>query len=45
MNVRNILLTLREMKEHCTRVKVHNKITFKAAITNLCGGPKASTRK
>ena len=44
MNVRNNLVTLRETKEHCTRVKVHIKTTFKAAIASLCGGPKASTR-
>ena len=40
MNVRNILVTLIEMKEHCTRVKVHTKTIFKAAITNLWGSPR-----
>ena len=45
LNVRNILVTLREMKELCTRVRVHIKTIFKAAITNLWGGPKASARK
>ena len=41
LNMRNILVMLREMKEHCTRVKIHIRANFTRIVTNLWGGPKA----
>ena len=44
LTMRNILVMLREMKEHCTRVKIHVGTNFMTIVTNLLGGPKAWER-
>ena len=41
LTMRNILAMLREMKEHCTRVKIHVRTNLMTIATNLGGGPKA----
>ena len=41
LNIRNILVMLRLMKEHETRLAIHNKLNFKAATTRGGGCPKA----
>ena len=41
LTMRNILVMLREMKEHCTRVKIHVRTNFTTIVINLLGGPKA----
>ena len=41
LNMRNILVMLREIKEHCTRVEIHVRTNLMTIVTKLWGGPKA----
>ena len=46
LNSRNILVTLRLMKEHRTRLAIHIKVNFKTATTRGDGGcSKASKHR
>ena len=42
---RNILVTLRLIKEHLTRLVIQAKVNFKAAIIRGGGSPKAWKHK
>ena len=44
LNMRTILVMLREMKEHWTRVKIHIWTNFTTVVIGLSGGPKACER-
>ena len=41
LNSRNILVMLRLMKEHRTRLAIHIRLNFRAATTRGGGCPKA----
>ena len=45
LNSRNILVTLRLMKEHRTRLAIHIRQNFKTATRRGGGCPKAWTHK
>ena len=45
MNIRNILLMLRLMKEQLRRLIIQNRLNFKTAITMGGGCPKAWKHK
>ena len=45
LKIRYILVTLRLMKEHRTRLTIHIKLNLKIATTRGGGSPKASKHK